>query len=159
MGPYSNIEFMDQGFANVVKNRFVSQRNGLGVGNPNSAMEMGHGNSRWNLDGNVGMQGGKSQDRSGRNTNDQGFSKLCRNGRVCEFNGCHFQHNIVNKPCKFGSGCIRKEKCLFQHNAPQQLIKAPVSAPSTHEVSNDDRFWLISKNVKGRGQTGANLVT
>ena len=44
--------------------------------------------------------------------------KLCRDGQQCVVNGCSFSHIVINKPCKFGTHCYRRNKCLFLHDRP-----------------------------------------
>ena len=135
---------LNQAYANVVGDKFVPQRQGFSSGVPGmtnpcysntcgiSGMQMYHNSHGGFTDNNMLRRDGNSHSPvlniSGH---ERGNTKLCRNGRMCSVNGCGLRHEIINKTCKFGGGCSRKDTCLFRHDIQQNTSTIPGSSQKT----------------------------
>ena len=91
--------------------------------------------------GDVLNTGGVSSGRGRVNT------KLCRNGRTCEITGCDFRHEPINKACKFGATCTRKDTCLFSHGTQQDVL---VMGSNINQIPRNNQVGIAPKNVRGR---------
>ena len=68
--------------------------------------------------------------------------RLCRDGTKCTAKSCVFNHDVINKPCRFGADCTRLDKCLFKHGVSKEARK---------ENTSDISRWLVNpKNGGGR---------
>ena len=44
--------------------------------------------------------------------------RLCRYGKKCpeQHGSCKFSHEMIEKPCKYGTRCQKGDECLFRHS-------------------------------------------
>ena len=158
--------------ANGMVNRLVPQRNGFGAGNETTANahrtdlinnnysgghspnlhhnnNMIHSNQGGFSVSNMWRGGGIVQTSSGGGSgHGRVNNKLCRNGRTCQIAGCVLRHEPINKTCKFGDDCTRKDTCLFGHANRQDVVET--NSNRNQIPVNDNQSGMVPKNVMGR---------
>ena len=150
----------NRGFANVVGNRFVPQKSGIYAVNQGTA-DTHHNNNRCDhferdiyRSNQEGFSGTNMMRRDGNSLNPSAGhnnninTRLCRNGRICEIVSCVFRHELINKACKFGAGCTRKNTCLFRHDIEHNIQFG--GSNMNPMPRNENQMGFNPKNVHGR---------
>ena len=86
----------------------------------------------------------------GRNEQKKG---LCVRGKTCSemHTTCPYNHNTVNKPCRYGSNCPNsRTTCLFIHNSADNMASSDDNRRGQFNNTNNDESLSRSKNESRR---------